>query len=394
MKILFITDNFPPETNAPAIRTFEHSKIWANKGHSITIITCFPNFPKGKVFTGYKNKLYAVEVIDGIRVIRVWSYISSNSRFLKRSIDFFSFALTSFVGGIFVKSDIIIATSPQFFTTWSAFLLSKVKQRPWVFELRDLWPETIKAVGSIDDGFIYQLLEKIEIGLYKSAKIIIPVTNSFKRNLVLRGINEQKINVITNGIDKNIFSKQLLSKATLNQEKYVFGYVGTHGVCQRLQFILNVVNNNNLTEYEFKFVGDGADKKDLVEYKKKNNLNNVFFEDSITKDQVGDVLLSCNAVFVPLRNSKTFETVIPSKIFEAAYLKVPIILGVRGEAKAIVEKYQLGVCYEPEDESSFLKAIENVKKFTYDESLYDQFIAKFSRKNLANEMLNHLQKVI
>ena len=131
-KILFITDNFPPETNVPAIRTFEHTKIWAQKGYLVTVITCFPNFPKGKVFEGYKNKLFKVEMIENVRVIRVWSFITPNSGFLKRSIDFFSFCVSSFLAGILIKTDIIIATSPQFFTTWAAYLLSKIKRKPCV----------------------------------------------------------------------------------------------------------------------------------------------------------------------------------------------------------------------------------------------------------------------
>ena len=141
MRILFLTDNFPPETNAPATRTYEHCLKWINMGYKVTVITCFPNFPKGKVFEGYTNKLYQKENIDGITVIRVWSYIAANQGFIKRIIDFVSFAITSFFAGLFVgKVDVIIGTSPQFFTTLSAYGLSVVKRKPWIFELRDLWP--------------------------------------------------------------------------------------------------------------------------------------------------------------------------------------------------------------------------------------------------------------
>lgn len=115
MKILFLTDNFPPESNAPATRTYEHCSKWVSLGYDVTVITCFPNFPTGKVYDGYKNKLYAKEETNGIKVIRVWSFITSNQGFVRRILDFSSFAFSSFIYGLFVKTDIIVATSPQFF---------------------------------------------------------------------------------------------------------------------------------------------------------------------------------------------------------------------------------------------------------------------------------------
>ncbi len=119
MKILFLTDNFPPEVNAPATRTYEHCKEWVKQGEEVTVITCTPNFPQGKVYTGYRNRLYQKEIMDGIRVIRIWSYITANEGFLKRTLDYISFSVTSFFAGLFQQADIIIATSPQFFTALS-----------------------------------------------------------------------------------------------------------------------------------------------------------------------------------------------------------------------------------------------------------------------------------
>ena len=133
MKILFITDNFPPEVNAPATRTYEHIKEWIkDESVEVTVLTCFPNFPHGKVYNGYKNKLYQREKFDGIDVIRVWSYMSKNEGFVKRVLDYISFAFMAFFVGLFQKFDVIVATSPQFFTTWAGCGLAKIKRRPWV----------------------------------------------------------------------------------------------------------------------------------------------------------------------------------------------------------------------------------------------------------------------
>ena len=250
-------------------------------------------------------------------------------------------------------------------------------------------PETIKAVGSIKNEKLYAFLEKIEIGLYNSANLIVAVTESFKKNLISRGVESNKIEVITNGIDRHYFSSNYRNK-DINK---TIGYVGTHGVCQKLQFILDVISKNNLNEFTFNFVGDGADKKELIGFKNIHKLNNVIFFDSVEKEKVNDILLGCSALLVPLRKNDTFKTVIPSKIFEAAYLKIPIILGVEGEAQEIIENYKLGICYEPENEKSFLKALETVMNFEFDDKLHLKFIKDFSRENLAQKMLNHLNSI-
>ena len=206
MKILFLTDNFIPEVNAPATRTYEHAKIWSKLGVEVTIITCNPNFPQGKIYSGYKNKIITKQYFDGLKVIRVWSYMSPNSGFLKRTFDYLSYALMATIFGVFEKADVIVATSPQFFTVCSGWLLSKLKTCPWIFELRDLWPESIAALGSFNSrSFIYKIFENVELALYRSADLIVPNSPAFKHNLIDRGICSNKIHVIPNGVDLTIY---------------------------------------------------------------------------------------------------------------------------------------------------------------------------------------------
>ena len=170
MRILFLTDNFPPEVNAPASRTYEHVCEWRKAGHEITVITCFPNFPKGKVYDGYRNKWKQIEWMEGIKVIRVWSYIAENKGFLKRTLDYISYSITSFLAGLCEKTDIIIATSPQFFTALSGRTLAFWKRKPWIMEVRDLWPESIKTVGAMKNNLFIRYFEWEEMRCYKSAK--------------------------------------------------------------------------------------------------------------------------------------------------------------------------------------------------------------------------------
>ena len=396
LKILFLTDNFPPEVNAPATRTYEHCKEWVKEGVDVTVITGFPNFPIGKVFDGYKNKLYQKEVIDGINVIRVWTYIAANKGFLKRTLDYFSFAVSSFIAGLFIKSDIIIATSPQFFTTWSAFLLSKIKQKPWIFELRDLWPESIIAVGALKNKKVIDFLEKIEIALYKDADKIISVTNSFKENLISRGINKDKIFVIPNGANLELFKprpkdKELLKKLNL-ENKFIIGYIGTHGMAHGLDFILKSISKLKDDNIHFLFIGEGAERENLINLSKKLHLKNVSFLNTIPKDEVPKYLSIIDVSLVPLKKSDTFKTVIPSKIFESAAMGKPILLGVDGEARKIIEKYEAGLYFEPENKSDFLKKLYILKK---NKSLYKKLsknckklAVDFDRKFLAKNMLN------
>lgn len=166
MHILFLTDNFPPETNAPASRTYEHARQWVSEGHRVTIVTCAPNFPTGRVYEGYRNRLWHRETIDGIDVVRVWSFISANEGFALRVLDFVSFMAAAMVAGLFVrKPDIVVATSPQFFTLIAGNWIRFWRRIPWVLELRDIWPESIKAVGAMKQSAIIRFLERVEMGL-------------------------------------------------------------------------------------------------------------------------------------------------------------------------------------------------------------------------------------
>ena len=188
----------------------------------------------GKVHLGYKNRLWQTDVIDGIKVIRVWSYIAENKGFTKRILDYVSFMLASFISSFFIrKVDLVIGTSPQFFAVVSAWMVSGFK-RSLSFLNTDIWPESIRAVGAMKDSRLLEWFEKLELFLYRRADAIIAVSESFRENLVKRGISCNKIYIITNGVDlKKFYPRQknqaLLDSLNLNG-KFIIGYVGTHGM--------------------------------------------------------------------------------------------------------------------------------------------------------------------
>jgi glycosyltransferase involved in cell wall biosynthesis len=400
MRILFLTDNFPPETNAPATRTYEHCLKWINVGHQVTVITCFPNFPKGKVFEGYTNKLYQKENIDGITVIRVWSYIAENNGFVKRIIDYISFALTSFLFGLFVKTDLIIATSPQFFTAISGKMLSVFKQRPWVMEVRDLWPDSIAAVGSMNiSSKPFKILKKIEHHLYLSASKIVVVTDSFKKYIIKEHqIKPEKIGVFKNGVLISNFKKpkpndvMTLKESLGLEDKIVISYIGTHGLAHGLKFILESISKRSNPDLHFLFIGDGAEKQNLIKYSKTLNSKNFTFIESVTKSEIPLYIEISDYSLVNLKKSDEFKNVIPSKIFENIAMYKPILLGVEGESKKLIDKYEVGVCFQPENKESFLNAIYDIQKL--DRVSFkvncNKMLADFDRNNIAKSMINYL----
>jgi len=403
MKILFITDNFPPERNAPAKRTFEHTKEWVKSGHEVTVITGTPNFPKGKVFDGYKNKIYQTEIINKIYVKRVWTFIAQNKGFLLRILDYISFMISSFIAGLFAKKhDIVIATSPQFFTAISGYLISIFKRSDYILEIRDLWPESIVTVGAMkESSFTIKFLYRISLFLYKKAKIIVCVTNSFKQDLINKGIEPRKIIVIKNGFNiESIMSPtktiaQIENEYKLNRNDFIVSFIGTIGMSHGLNVIIEAskkVNNN----VKFLIVGDGAKRDELKKISNEKNLKNILFISSISWQEIINLNQIISANLVHLINEPLFKKVIPSKIFESMALKKPIIMGVKGESSEIILDAQCGISMRPEDPNSLNDAINKlldnpqlVKDLS--ENGYKYVQNKHNRTILANQMIEFLR---
>jgi glycosyltransferase involved in cell wall biosynthesis len=401
MRILFLTDNFPPEVNAPAIRTYEHVHEWVKKGVKVTVITCFPNFPQGKVYKGYKNRLYQCEYMDNIRVLRVWTYITANEGILKRTLDYISFSISAFIAGLFQKTDLIIATSPQFFTALAGRTLSFWKRTPWVMEVRDLWPESIKTVGAMKDNLLIRHFEWQEKRCYRSAKEIIVVTDSFKKKLIEKGIDHSKIFIIKNGVNRELLEpipkNENLLKGLGLKDKQIIGYIGTHGMAHKLDFILYCAKEIEYTHNcHFLLIGDGAEKKNLLKLKNNLKLSNVTMLDSVCKEDVKQYISILDIALINLKKSDLFHTVIPSKIFENAAFQIPILIGVDGEARGLIESFGAGLFFEPENKKDFFQKLDLLLN---DKELYakskegcKRLSEGFDRKVLADEMFSVLSK--
>lgn len=407
MHILFLTDNFPPEVNAPASRTHEHCKLWAAAGHQVTVITCAPNFPKGKVFEGYRNGWRAEEQIDGIRVIRVWSYITANEGFTRRVLDYMSFMATAIWASLSVRGiDVVVGTSPQFFTACAARVVGTLKRRPWVFELRDLWPESIKAVGAMRESAAIRWLERLELHLYRHATAVVSVTESFKHTLMRRGIDGGKIEVVTNGVDISRFSPRQkddeLTRQLGFEHCFIAGYIGTHGMAHALHTLLDAAEQLRAIpdgrDVRLLLLGDGARKAELKADAARRGLDNVVFIDTVPKEMVARYWSLLDVSIIHLRRTELFTTVIPSKLFECMGMGIPVLHGVAGESADIVRREGCGEVFEPEDANALVNALLTLRRDPTRIARYREAClagaSHYDRRNLGLRMLDILRKVV
>jgi glycosyltransferase involved in cell wall biosynthesis len=403
MHILFLTDNFPPEVNAPATRTYEHCREWVKRGHKVTVITGAPNFPTGRLYPGYRNRWRSRETMDGIEVVRVWTYITANEGFIKRTLDFTSFMASAIPAGLGVRDiDVIVATSPQLFTPCAAFLVGLLKQRPYVFELRDLWPESIRAVGAMTNGRVLRGLEALELFLYRRAAHVVSVTHAFKANLVSRGVPPEKISVTTNGVDRQRFAPMPRDEALAAQlgltGKTVVGYIGTHGMAHSLGTVLNAAaklkEDPASRHIRFLFLGNGAEKPALQRMAAEYRLDNVLFLDSVPRDEVARHWSLLDLAVIHLRRTPLFETVIPSKLFECMAMGIPVLHGVAGESARLVTQEGCGMLFEAENPHALATAVRDLAADPDRRAEFSrrgrQAAGRYDRSSLAAEMLQVL----
>ena len=392
MRILFITENFPPETNAAATRVFERALYWVKDGHNVTVITSAPNFPQGKLHDGWKNKWHQTEFNEGIRVVRVKTYIAANRGTARRLLDFLSFMITAFIAGLFEKRpNVIAATSPQFFAAVCGCALGGVRRIPFVFELGDLWPASIIAVGAMRPSFYLRLLEKLELFLYRRSACVVALTHAFKNNLIKRGIAADKISVVINGVDLWRYAPQsrdadLAQKWNLGN-KFVFGYVGTHGMAHGLSNVLDAAKLlKDRDDIRFLLAGDGAERASLIVRAENSQLKNVVFLPPQSKEMMPKVWSLCDVALVHLKNSPAFAEVLPSKMFEAMGMGLPVLMALpEGEATEILELDGAGISVLPENPKALADAAQ---KLCDDKAL----LKKFQDQSLAAAPLHSREK--
>jgi len=366
VKILYVSQYFPPEMGAPAARVFELSRAWVQQGHQVTVLTGFPNHPTGVIPPEYRGQWLRREIVDGIQVLRVPIYAAANKGFAKRVANYVSFGASASLVGPWVaeRPDLVLATSPQFLTAIAGYWLSRLYRVPFVFEVRDLWPSSIVAVGAMAaDSMAVKALEHVELFLYRAATHVVVVTESFVDEIAGRGIDRSKISVITNGVDLQLFrpSDRKAARERLGLPAgFIATYVGTHGMAHGLGMLLDAAPRLRDEGITFLLVGEGAEKADLRARAEREGIRNVLFWDQRPRDVIAQVYAAADVCLVLLRKKDLFTTVIPSKIFEFMGAGRAIHTTVDGESRAIIERAGAGVFSPPEDVEAFVTTLRGL----------------------------------
>ena len=363
MKILYVSQYFPPEMGAPSARVHEMSRAWVQLGHQVTVLTGFPNHPTGVIPSEYRGQWFRRDIVDGIQVVRVPIYAAANKGFAKRIANYLSFGASASVFGPFMAGhpDLVIATSPQFLTAVAGYWLSRLYRVPFVFEVRDLWPSSIVAVGAMPaTSPVVKALEQIELFLYRAASHVVVVTESFVDEICARGIDRSKLSVITNGVDLDLFRPSSRQEARTRlglPAGFIATYVGTHGMAHGLGMLLDAAPRLAADGITLLLVGEGAEKAALKERATREGLKNVIFWDQRPRNEIADVYAAANVCLVLLRGKQLFKTVIPSKIFEFMGAGRAIHTTVDGESRVIIERAGAGVFSAPEDLDAFVTTL-------------------------------------
>ena len=355
---------------APAARTYEHARYWARLGHEVTVITGFPNHPTGIIRPEYRGYLVKREKVDGIALLRTWVYCTANKGFFKRVLNFFSFFFSSFILGALMttRPDVVVGTSPQFFCAVAAYLLSRVKGVPFVFEVRDIWPQSAVELGALSHRPIIRMLEATEMFLYRHATLIVIVAESMETHLTAKGIPREKLRIIPNGIDAEYLKSTEITPDELREgiglkDKFIVSYIGTHGMSHALDVVLFAAEKLKAdTTAHFLFVGEGAEKENLKKLAARLKLSNVTFIDEQPRMRLPAYYHASDAAIVPLKRLPVFKSVLPSKLFELMGAGCPVICSVEGEAAELVARSGTGICIEPENSGALIEAIDRMRK--------------------------------
>ena len=418
MRILFLSHYFPPEGNAPATRVGALTKRWVAEGHQVTVITSAPNVPDGVVYDGYTNRFKPQEEeVDGVRVFRVWTYLAPNKGSGRRILNYLSYMVSAVLKVLFLRRpDVIIATSPQFFCGWAGVLskwwywMSRIgAARPrFVLEIRDIWPESIGAVEAMSQrSTIVRILEWLELRMYAAAHCIVTVGEGYRQRLLARGVPEAKMAIVMNGVDRDLLEREIPDPGALRAEwglegKFVCSYIGTIGMASGLHVVLRaarILRDLGDDRIRFLAVGDGAVREELENTVRSEGLDQVIFTGRRPKEEMPAFLAASDLCFVHLKKTPLFETVMPSKIFEAMGMGKAILIGVEGEARKLVEQSGAGTAMPPEDEGALvdaaLHAVENPKSLIAQGERGKRFVLEhFDRDELAQDYLMVLHALI
>ncbi len=395
MKILLISQFHPPEMEPSGFMFSSLAEYLSKKeDYKVHLISGFTNFPGGRFINWDFLRIFSSKDFKGYKNHNVIVYPSSNKNNINRILNYISFMITSFVRGIFIfKIDKIIVTSPPIFSGISAFFLSKLKNVPYIIDIRDIWPESAVQMGNLKNPLLIKIFTWIEKKLYANAESITVATpgmvDDIQAKLYKMQIFDKPVKFIPCGI--NIYSQnelqeygQRASCVDLFDDKFIVLYAGLHGLAQNLKSIIDAAALIKNKEIVFIFIGDGPEKSKLIEYANKINVKNLHFFDPVERNEIRTIYCKVNTAIVPLKDLDVFKTVFPSKTFELLSFKIPTIVGVGGQISELLTKKSAALCVKPDDSLGYSKAITDLYE---SKDLYEKI--SFNGRKLTEEMFDY-----
>jgi colanic acid biosynthesis glycosyl transferase WcaI len=408
VKILYVSQYFPPEMGAPAARADELSKHWARMGHDATVLTGFPNHPTGVVPPEWRSRLRRLrydEIVEGVRVVRTWLWPLPNRKAHERIRNYASFAISAALTGCTLpKAQVVIATSPQLLCALAGWWIAFCKRTPFVFEVRDLWPESLAAVGvGSEDSLLHRLLGAIAGFLYRRADLIVVVSPAFKHHLIRYwNVPAEKIFTVENGVETDTFRFDATAPEVRKQlkleDRFLICYIGTIGHAHGLETLIAAAEHlqTALPNAMFLLIGEGAEKEQMVALAAARGLTNIQFLDQQPREKIPAYVSAADLCLVLLKKTELFKTVIPTKLLEYMACERAVVVAVDGQARLIVEQSGAGVFVEPEDSKELARVILDLaqqpeQRRQMGTSGREYIVQNFSRKQTAERYITVLE---
>lgn len=407
MRILLIAQNFFPETGATPNRILSFLESFRLAGHNVVVITAKPNHPAGVIWEDFTGGLFQRRTVAGAEIIHTWVFVRPDKSFLRRILHYLSFTFMSIIASATVrgKIDVVLATSPPLFVGLAGYLASRVKRCPFVFDVRDLWPDLAVAMGELNGESKIRVAKALEHFIYKKADGITAVTDGFCEAIESITGPEKRIEKIANGtlpifLNRAVSDTNPLSKLGFDG-RYVVTFAGNIGLCQGMGHIVDAAEilSKQRPNVVFLIIGDGISKAGLENSTRSKKLKNIVFYDRVGLEEAADFMIASDALLVPLANREIYSKFIPSKLFDSLARGRPILLSVDGEARDLLKQSGGGIYYPAEDGAALARAIEELCSNSVESEKMGERGARYaeahlSRKTQSDLMVSFLRRIV
>ena len=410
MDILYISQYFPPEIGAASARAFELSRYWVANGHQVTVLTGLPNYPTGdlnSVRHASSSRSSRQETLEGVRVVRTWLWGVGERSVRDRILSYLSFWLSSTLRVIpFPRPDVVVASSPPLTVGLAGWWASRIKKSPLIFDVRDLWPESIADLGAVaNESMTLRILDRLSTFLYKRADRVVAISDAMREALLdAKGVPLPKTTTIPNGVETKTFLPKDHASATKEQlglgGKFLVSFIGTIGLAQDVDVVIRSASRlqSGLNPIHFLFVGEGPMKRHAMEAVAEGKLSNVTFLTGQKRDKIPELIRASDICLVTLRTASVNDGAIPVRMLEFMSCERPVVLCAKGQSSQILRAAEAGVVVEQGNDSALAAAIVRLSR---DADLRRRLgangrryvVQNFSREEMAHRYLEVLDQV-